>query len=181
MKSNAQTSTLNGNGMEAKEYPNFPEGNGTPNLAIGSWDVDAEIAALELRVRKLRHLHRLQRLAQDLESRSCNGKVCNGKVESALEPILELVCARFSVKKEDVMSRDRRTRIVWPRHIVTYLLRQLTEGSSNYIGQVIGGRDHATVLNSLRSVEDRMETEHDFDALIKALKKEAQAIVEMTL
>jgi len=169
MKSNAQTSTLNG-------HPSpIPEGNGAANPAVV--EIDAEIAALELRVRKLRHLHRLRRLALALESRACNGKV-----ESALEPILEVVCARFSVNKEDVMSRDRRARIIWPRHIVTYLLRQLTEGSSNDIGKVIGGRDHATVLNSLRAVDDRMETEHDFDALIKALKKEAQAIVEvMTL
>src|SRR6185369_4638369 len=99
-----------------------------------------------------------------------------GGGDAALQPILDLVCARFCVQAAEVLGKSRRARIIWPRHATRYLLSRITSGSSTYIGQIMGGKDHATILNSLRAVEDRMQTEGDFAALINELLSEAQAV-----
>jgi chromosomal replication initiation ATPase DnaA len=166
-------STANGNGEGKLEGP--PEG-GTPSrpIALGAYDVDAEIAACELRLQKLRRLNRIRRILQAAETNAGKNEVA----DAALQTILDVVCAQFCVEAAEIMGRARHARIAWARHATAYLLRQFTSGSLMHVGVLLGGRVHGTVLNSIRAVEDRMETEREFAALMKDLLNEAKAVVK---
>jgi chromosomal replication initiator protein len=48
----------------------------------------------------------------------------------------------------------RRQSLVTARGVAMHLARQLTDLSLEQIGDYFGGRDHTTVLNSLRRTED---------------------------
>ena len=54
-------------------------------------------------------------------------------------------------------SSPSRTRtLVTARQIAMYLLRELTEMSLPKIGQVLGGRDHTTVIHADRKIRELM-------------------------
>src|ERR1044072_5829966 len=138
----------------------------------GTFDVDAEIQALEVRLRKLRRLNRLRRIVRAAEI--SQQAVAD---DAGLQPILDVVCARVCVEASDILGRRRTARIAWPRHITAYLLSEFTSGSSSHIGEILGGRDHGTILNSLNAVENRMETERQFAGLMHEMLGDVQAVV----
>lgn len=70
--------------------------------------------------------------------------------------IKKAVCDYYSVLMADMDSARRDLGITYPRHMAIYLARVLTPHSSAEIGRRFGGRDHTTVLSSVRKVEWRM-------------------------
>ncbi len=67
--------------------------------------------------------------------------------------ITKAVCAEFKVSLAELKGPRRHRNITIPRQIAMYLVRELTDESLPQIGQLFGGRDHSTVINSLRRVE----------------------------
>ena len=51
---------------------------------------------------------------------------------------------------------------VLPRQIAMYLSRKLTPASLLEIGDKFGGKDHSTVLHSIKKIEEKMEKEASF-------------------
>lgn len=62
----------------------------------------------------------------------------------------------FGVSVEDLESKSRTRTIVSARQIAMYLLRELTEMSLPKIGDVLGGRDHTTVMYADRKIRELM-------------------------
>jgi chromosomal replication initiator protein len=50
-----------------------------------------------------------------------------------------------------------------------YLSRKLTNASLLEIGEKFGGKDHSTVLHSIKKVEERMSKETSFKEMIENL------------
>ena len=68
--------------------------------------------------------------------------------------------------------RSRRSRdVVRPRQIAMYLAKSLTSRSLPEIGRRFGGRDHTTVLHSVRKVEQMMKDDGDLGQEIELLKR----------
>ena len=76
--------------------------------------------------------------------------------------------ARFSGLDEDsIRGQSRSKDLAMARQIAMYLCRNLTNLSLADIGQSFGGRNHATVLSSIRKVEDMVRTRPDMAATIR--------------
>ncbi len=60
---------------------------------------------------------------------------------------------------------------VWPRHELAFLLSRLTRLSNAQIGLLFGGRDHATVNNSIGRVSLRIEHDRVYARDVKALEQ----------
>jgi len=71
----------------------------------------------------------------------------------APEAVLKAVCGEFKVSAGDIKGPRRHRNITIPRQIAMYLVRELTDESLPQIGFFFGGRDHSTVINSLKRVE----------------------------
>lgn len=63
------------------------------------------------------------------------------------EQIIDTICQRFSVSREQIEGRSRARAVTYPRHLAMYLLREKSPCSLVQIGQLLGGRDHSTVLS----------------------------------
>jgi chromosomal replication initiator protein len=61
------------------------------------------------------------------------------------------------MREPDGASGSRLWERVRPRQIAMFLSHQLTDRSQSHIGQLFGGRDHATVSHAIRVVEQRAE------------------------
>jgi chromosomal replication initiator protein len=72
-----------------------------------------------------------------------------------LEAIQEAVCTVFGIRRADLLSSSRATKVVKARQLGMYLARELTGLSLAEISRGFG-RDHSTVAHSIRAVEGRL-------------------------
>ena len=72
---------------------------------------------------------------------------------TSVEEIQQQVAERFSISRAELIGSSRAATPLRARQVAIYLTRELTDLSLPQIGRLYGGRDHTTVLNSLRRVE----------------------------
>ncbi|MCS7165496.1 MAG: chromosomal replication initiator protein DnaA [Candidatus Calescibacterium sp.] len=65
--------------------------------------------------------------------------------------ILEIVSEYFSISKEEILSNSREKRVVYPRHVITYLLRDVLGMSFKGIGNYLK-KDHTTIMHSYERI-----------------------------
>ncbi len=83
--------------------------------------------------------------------------------------ILKATATYYNIKVSDLKGERRTKEIVFPRQVAMYLTKKLTGFSLMDIGDLLGGRDHSTVLHSIRKIEGNANTKINQDiANIKA-------------
>ena len=106
------------------------------------------------------------RLAERVISRAV--KVDNHPL--TIDDILEKVCGHFKVTQQQVTSRSRKRDYVLVRQVSMYLAQKYTKMPASRIGQLIGGRDHSTVIHSCSTVEQRLKVDKLFGAEISSIE-----------
>lgn len=71
--------------------------------------------------------------------------------------ILEAVALFYDIDKKDLILKNRRKEIVWPRQIAMFLMREEINTSYPTIGQEVGGRDHTTAMHAYEKVLKKLE------------------------
>jgi chromosomal replication initiator protein len=79
-----------------------------------------------------------------------------------LQHIIDIVTAYYGVKLSDLQSRRRHKSVTEPRQVCMWLARKRTRFSLEEIGGYFGGRDHTTVMHSIRTVNSKSEKDKDF-------------------
>ena len=87
-----------------------------------------------------------------------------------VDDILEKVCDHYNVSQQHVFSKSRRRDYVLVRQVSMYLAQKYTKMPASRIGQLIGGRDHSTVLHSCSTVEQRLKIDKSFSAEISSIE-----------
>lgn len=75
----------------------------------------------------------------------------------SIDIIVDAVCNYFNLKAEDLMSNERSTELVLGRHYIAYLARNLTGATYKEIDEVLGKRDHSTIMYGERCIRDELE------------------------
>jgi len=75
------------------------------------------------------------------------------------DSILREVAEFYSVDLKALQGRGRSRNIVVPRQVAMYLLREETESSLVDIGQLLGGRDHTTVMYGCEKIGDELTSD----------------------
>lgn len=91
------------------------------------------------------------------------------------ESIRESVADAWGVTTKALMSRRRSQNIVVPRQVAMFLIRELLEIPLTGIGRYFGGRDHSTVIYSIRKVEKQIASDDTFRGRVEALRKQLVA------
>ncbi len=74
------------------------------------------------------------------------------------EQVLSVVADYYHVDLADLTGRSRSKENVLPRQMAMYLLREETGASLPQIGDVVGGRDHTTVMYAHEKMTEEIET-----------------------
>ena len=90
------------------------------------------------------------------------------------ERIREVVARRWRVRPEALASKRRTKDVTVPRQVAMYLIKETLGTSLVRIGELFGGRDHSTVIHSIRKVEEEMERDPAFRALVEATKEDME-------
>ena len=76
-----------------------------------------------------------------------------GPIKLSIKTIIEMTAQQFGVSPIDITSARRTQNIVVPRQLAMYLAKTFTGRSLPEIGRQFGGRDHTTVLHSVRKID----------------------------
>ncbi len=92
---------------------------------------------------------------------------------SPLSPdrIIAAVASQFGVDEDQLLSRDRSQQIALPRQVAMYLIREETDASLPQIGEVLGGRDHTTVMYGCGKIADLLETDESIRRQVMAVRE----------
>ena len=77
-----------------------------------------------------------------------------------LTEVMGCVSEVTGVSKEKIMSKERFLEVVKARHLYCHFARKYTDYPLSVIGKSIG-RDHTTVINSLRTASDLIDTKFE--------------------
>jgi chromosomal replication initiator protein len=95
---------------------------------------------------------------------------------SDVELIKLQVAAAFALSPDDLTGHDRATAAVRARQVAIYLTRERTDLSLPQIGRAFGGRDHSTVLSSIRRVEGRLSSDPELGERLHQLRRDLNTL-----
>ena len=87
-----------------------------------------------------------------------------------IDEILDKVCAHYNVAQQNVFSKSRKRDYVLVRQISMYLAQKYTKMPASRIGQLIGGRDHSTVIHSCSTIEQRLKVDKSFSEELNSIE-----------
>lgn len=87
-----------------------------------------------------------------------------------VEEIQRRVAESFGISRAELVGSSRAAKPLRARQVAIYLTRELTDLSLPEIGRLYGGRDHSTVLNSLRRVEAAIGDDEELTGKVEALR-----------
>jgi chromosomal replication initiator protein len=71
--------------------------------------------------------------------------------------IIDAVASEYGIETDRMLSKDRSKEVVLPRQVAMYLIREDTNASLPDIGNMLGGRDHTTVMYGCDKINDLLE------------------------
>jgi len=95
-------------------------------------------------------------------------------VSVTVDKIFEIVEKAYGVTKDEILSENRKREISYARHIVTYLIKELTDMSYPKIAKLLGRKNHSTCINSFNHVEGQLKTDSKYAAEVNSLRKEIE-------
>ncbi|HUL21303.1 MAG TPA: chromosomal replication initiator protein DnaA [Thermodesulfobacteriota bacterium] len=88
----------------------------------------------------------------------------------SIDLVQKVVSNFFNIKISDLKVKRKYKGYVLPRQVAMYLSRKLTNASLLEIGDKFGGKDHSTVLHSIKKVEEKMTKENSFKETVENLR-----------
>ena len=83
-----------------------------------------------------------------------------------MESVLRAVADQFQLQPAQLKQKTNTQKIVFPRQIAMYLIKELTHSSLPEIGRMFGGKHHTTVLHSIHKIDEQRQKDADLNRLI---------------
>ncbi|HNU76094.1 MAG TPA: chromosomal replication initiator protein DnaA [bacterium] len=96
-------------------------------------------------------------LTVDTAARALGATVKEKVVKNVnVNEILKAVCLYYSVKIQDIKGKRRHKELVLPRQVAMYLMKEITDIPFMSIGELLGGRDHTTVMHGVNKIQEEI-------------------------
>ncbi|MEK7482125.1 MAG: chromosomal replication initiator protein DnaA [Patescibacteria group bacterium] len=93
----------------------------------------------------------------------------NKKINSG--QVIKTVANFFEILTDDITSHSRRKKVIEPRQITIFLLREMLGMSYPDIGEEIGKRDHTTAIHSYEKISREINKNHSLNQKIILIKE----------
>jgi chromosomal replication initiator protein len=88
-----------------------------------------------------------------------------GERRVTMEMVVKAVAEQFSLQPAQLKQKSNTRAIAFPRQVAMYLIKELTQASLPEIGRLFG-KHHATVIHSIRKIEEVRQKDNDLNSLI---------------
>jgi chromosomal replication initiator protein len=85
--------------------------------------------------------------------------------------IINVVAEQFGVRPDEITSKKRNAEIVIPRQVVMFLCRELTSMPYKSIGNILGKKDHTTIMHGAEKISDDIKTNQDLRNKVELIRK----------
>jgi chromosomal replication initiator protein len=85
--------------------------------------------------------------------------------------VISTVAKYFDFRNKDLLGGSRKADLVVARHIAMYILRNTLKLNLTEVAELMGGRDHTTVMHAVEKMELEIEKNTDIRRKIMALKQ----------
>jgi chromosomal replication initiator protein len=83
-----------------------------------------------------------------------------------MDSVLRAVADHFQLQPAQLKQKTNTQKIVFPRQIAMYLIKELTHSSLPEIGRLFGNKHHTTVLHSIHKIDELRQKDADLNRLI---------------
>jgi chromosomal replication initiator protein len=91
-----------------------------------------------------------------------------------IDAIQKAVAERFSIKQAQLKEKSNTRKVVYPRQVAMYLVKELTDASLPEIGRAFGGKHHTTVIHSINKIDQTRHNDADLNRLLHSLMDSLQ-------
>ena len=91
-----------------------------------------------------------------------------------IDAIQKAVAERFQIKQSQLKEKSNTKKVVYPRQVAMYLVKELTDASLPEIGRAFGGKHHTTVIHSVNKIEHSRQYDGELNRLIHSLMDSLQ-------
>jgi chromosomal replication initiator protein len=91
-----------------------------------------------------------------------------------IDSIQKAVAERFQMKQVQLKEKSNTKKVVYPRQVAMYLVKELTDASLPEIGRSFGGKHHTTVIHSINKIERQRHVDPDLNRLLHSLMDSLQ-------
>jgi chromosomal replication initiator protein len=81
--------------------------------------------------------------------------------------VLRVVATYFSLEESDLLGSKRIKELVYPRQLIMYFLRDKLRQSFPQIGEILGGKDHTTIMYGVTKIENQKKKDPTVEKDIK--------------
>ena len=92
----------------------------------------------------------------------------------SIDSIQKAVGERFQIKQSQLKEKSNRKKLVYPRQVAMYLVKELTDASLPEIGRAFGGKHHTTVIHSINKIEQQRHVDPELNRLLHTLMDSLQ-------
>jgi chromosomal replication initiator protein len=91
-----------------------------------------------------------------------------------MDSIQKAVAEHFQLKPSQLKEKSNTKKIVYPRQVAMYLVKELTSASLPEIGRAFGGKHHTTVIHSVNKIEKDRHIDPDLNRILHKLMDSLQ-------
>ena len=102
------------------------------------------------------------------------GSTASGR--PTLQRICDEVCSEFGLSFHELTGRRRTAAVATARQVAMLLCREETDVPLGRIGQVLGGRDHSTVVYALGAIERRLQRDLAVKRAVEAVRSRLKKV-----
>ncbi len=87
------------------------------------------------------------------------------------EDALSIIANMYNISVAELLGSSRNSKYVLPRHISMYILKNHYNLTYAKIGNILNGRDHATIMNGVKKISDELEINDELKIAIDTILK----------
>jgi len=91
-----------------------------------------------------------------------------------IDAIQKAVAERFQIKQSQLKEKSNTKKVVYPRQVAMYLVKELTDASLPEIGRAFGGKHHTTVIHSINKIDKTRHNDPELNRLLHSLMDSLQ-------
>ncbi|HTX37205.1 MAG TPA: chromosomal replication initiator protein DnaA [Bryobacteraceae bacterium] len=92
----------------------------------------------------------------------------------SIDAIQKAVAERMGIKQSQLKEKSNTRKVVYPRQVAMFLVKELTDASLPEIGRAFGGKHHTTVMHSVNKIEKERHNDPELNRLIHSLMDSLQ-------
>ncbi|MEK7550538.1 MAG: chromosomal replication initiator protein DnaA [Patescibacteria group bacterium] len=122
-------------------------------MIAANTDGARKIEGILIKIMNEIHLKNLPITTEMIESTLSNKEETNGKIiKSTPDQTIDIVCKYYQIGKRLMLGTSRARQIARPRQMLMYLLRTQLGISYEEVGNLVGNRDHSTVMHAVNKI-----------------------------